>query len=287
MLSKFIAVPFVILAIACLYFVWEGELEPIYIVPWVVMLAVTFVLSPQIDWWWANRNPPPVDPRMEGFLRKFFPYYASLSLPFKKRFANRVSLYIMATEFIPKAIAEVPEDVKGLIAANVVMLTFGQEEYRLSKFEKIVAYPHPFPSPQYPKDIHSSEIFEEDGVILFSLEQMIPGASKRNQYYNIALHEYAKIFTRMYKDHPYPKFDDSIWEKLEQISGFKTEAVKNYIGLPFIEPLPVSINYFFTFPEKFKAVLPSLSETYSRIFNQDPTNKEKPVIDVAKQGKRI
>ena len=287
MLSKFIAVPFVILAIACLYFVWEGEMEPIYIVPWVVMLAIIFVLSPQIDWWWANRNPPPVDPRIEGFLRKFFPYYGGLSLPLKKRFANRVALYNMATEYIPKAMAEVPEDVKGLIAANAVMLTFGQEEYRLSQFEKIVTYPHPFPSPQYPKDVHSSEIFDEDGVILFSLEQLIPGASQRDRYYNIALHEYARIFTQMYRDHPYPKFDDSIWEKLEQISGFKTDAIKNYIGLPFIEPLPVSINYFFTFPSNFKTILPDLYDTYKRIFNQDPINSEIPVIDPGKQGKRI
>ena len=287
MLSKFIAVPFVILAIACLYFVWEGELEPIWIVPWVVLLAIIFVLSPQIDWWWANRKPPPVDPRMEGFLRKFFPYYAGLSLPLKKRFLNRVALYVMATEFIPKAMAEVPEDVKGLIAANAVMLTFGQEEYRLSKFERIVTYPHPFPSPQFPKDIHSSEIFDEDGVILFSLEQLIPGASQRNKYYNIALHEYSRIFIRMYPDHPYPQFDESIWESLEKISGFKTEAVKNYIGLPLLEPLPVSINYFFTFSEKFKATLPELFASYKKIFNQDPGNIENPIIDPAKQGKRV
>lgn len=287
MLSRFLMFPFAIMALACLYLVWERDLEPLYIVPWVIIIAIIFVLAPQIDWWWASRNPPVLDPRMEGFLQRFFPYYKELTTPAKKRFVNRVALYLMATEFIPKAMAEVPEDVKGLIAANVVMLTFGQKDYRLSKFEKIVIYPHPFPSPQYMKHFHSAEHFEEDGVLLFSLEQLIPGVTQRTRYYNIALHEYAKIFVLINKDIKYPKFDDNIWSALEQISGLKTETVKNYIGLPVIEPLPVSINYFFTFPEVFRKVLPDLYEQYQQIFNQNPIQTDFPVIDPAKQGDKI
>jgi len=285
MLSKFLLVPFVLVAIACLYFVWEGDMEPIYIVPFVLIIAVIIVMSPQIDWWWAQRNPPKVHPKLEGFLRKFFPYYTQLAIPAKKRFLTRISLYMMATEFIPKAIEDVPEDIKALIAANIVQLTFGQKDYRLSQFERIVVYPHPFPSPQYKDIFHSAEIYEEDGVILFSLEQLVPGSTQRRKYYNIALHEYAKIFTLMYKDYSYPKFEETIWEKLEAISGFKTEDVKNYIGLPILEPLPVSITYFFTFPNKFKEVLPDIYNQYEKIFNQNPIQGDSPVIDASKQGR--
>lgn len=287
MLSKFLLIPFAILAITSLYFIWDGALSPIYLVPCVVMLAIIFVLSPQIDWWWANRYPPKMDPRLEQFLQKFFPYYAQLSLPAKKRFTTRIMMYIMATEFIPKAIEEVPEDVKGLIAANIVMLTFGQKDYRLSKFEKVVTYPHPFPSPQYLKFFHSAEHFEEDGVLLFSLEQLIPGSTQQRKYYNIALHEYAKIFVLINEDITYPEFGEEIWEQLEQVSGFKTSVVKNYIGLPTLEPLPVSINYFFTFPHKFQQILPKVYDEYQRIFNQNPVQAAFPVIDKAKQGDGI
>jgi Mlc titration factor MtfA (ptsG expression regulator) len=283
MLSKILILPFAIIGLVCLYFAWENQLSPIYIVPCVIISAIIMVLGPQIDWWWAVRNPPLVDPKLEGFLRKFFPYYTQLSLPDKKYFMDRVSLYLIATEFIPMVMEDVPEDIKGMIAANAVMLTYGQKDYRLIPFEKIVLYPHPFPSPQYQKIVHSTEHFEEDGVLLFSLEQLIPGITQKTKYYNIALHEYAKIFTLINKDFQYPKFDDNIWEKLTQISGFKTDAVKNYIGLPIIEPLPVSINYFFTFPQKFQQILPDIFETYSRIFNQNPLNGNTPVIDKSKQ----
>ena len=278
MLSRYLIMPFAIAGLVFLYLAWEYILSPLYLIPCIVISVLILVMSPQIDWWWAVRNPPPIDPKLEGFLRKFFPYYQQLSLPAKKQFADRVSLYLLATEFIPKVMDEVPEDIKGLIAANVVMLTAGLKDYRLSAYEKIVVYPHPFPSPQFPKTFHSTEHFAEDGVLLFSLEQLIPGATQKTKYYNIALHEYAKIFTLQFKDFKYPHFDDGIWEKLEQISGFKTEAVKNYIGLPIIEPLPVSINYFFTFPQKFKEVLPDMYDQFQDIFNQNPVDGALPVI---------
>ncbi len=287
MLSRYLVFPFAIGAIISLYLVWEGNISPVYIIPFVMTTVIILVMSPQIDWWWALRNPPPIDPKLEGFLRKFFPYYQQLSLPAKKRFADRVSLYLMAVEFIPKVMDDVPEDIKGLIAANVVMLTFGQEDYLLSQFEKIVIYPHPFPSPQYPKTFHSTENFEEDGVLLFSLEQLIPGATQKTKFYNITLHEYINIFILIYKDFQYPTFEENIWEDLKLISGFRMEAVKNYIGLPSLEPLPVAINYFFTFPQKFQEILPKHYIAFQNIFNQNPVEGTFPVVDVERQGKKI
>ena len=287
MFSKFLSFPFVITLLACLYFVWEGELNPIYIVPNVIIIVSIYVLSPQIDWLWYLRNPPEMDKKLRFFLEKVFPYYRNLSPREKKRFEIRVNMYMIATDFMPKAMEHVPEDIKGLIAANIVMLTFGQKDYRLPTFEKIVIYPHPFPSPQFPKHLHSSEIFEEDGVILFSVEHLIPGATQQTKFYNIALHEYARIFAKTYPDRPYPKLDASIPEKLEMISGFENEKVREYIGLPQLDPFLLSINYFFTFPVKFKQILPEVFDAYLKVFNQNPLNQQVPVIDKEKRGHRI
>lgn len=282
MFSRFLAVPFVLVAIGCLYLIWEGQLEALYLVPWVIILAVIFVSSPHIDWWWAKRNPKPMDPKLDAFLHKFFPYYGHMSIPAKKLFSHRVNLCIMATEFIPKAMEEVPEDIKGLIVANLVMLTLGKKDYRFPKYEKIVAYPHPFPSPQY-KEFHASETYAEDGVILCSLEQLIPGATQHKQYYNIALHEFIKIYLETYPTN-LPEINEAIEAQLVAISGFKMEAVKNFIGLPTLDSQIVAINYFFTFPNNFKAKLPELHEHYKNVFNQDPTKKDYPIIDDRQLG---
>jgi Mlc titration factor MtfA (ptsG expression regulator) len=277
MFSRFLAVPFVLMALGCLYLIWEGQLEAMYLVPWVVILAIIFVSSPQIDWWWAKRNPQPMDPKLDAFLHRFFPYYSQLSIPAKKKFSHRVNLNIMATEFIPKAMADVPEDIKGLIAANLVMLTLGKPEFRFPAYEKVVVYPHPFPSPQY-KEFHAAESFKEDGVFLFSLEQLIPGATQRTKYYNIALHEFIKVFLESNPQHTVPSLGTEEEDKLVKMSGFKMEAVKNYIGLPELDTRIVSINYFFTFPDKFKIELSALHATYQTLFNQDPSQKEYPIL---------
>ena len=287
MLSKFLSFPFVIILLVCLYYTWEGEITSLYIIPNVIILASIFVLSPQIDWLWYQKNPPEMDEKMRIFLEKLFPYYRNLSPKEKNRFEVRVTLYIIATEFMPKAMEYVPEDLKGLIAANVVMLTFGQKDYRLSDFEKIITYPHPFPSPQFPKHFHSSEIFAEDGVILFSLEYLVPGATRQSQFYNIALHEYVKIFQLSYPDYQYPEIDNALSKKLELISGFKNEKVLEFIGLPILEPSVLAINYFFTFPQQFKNELPEIFDEYSKIFNQNPLNYQFPVIENEKRGHRI
>lgn len=281
MISRFILAPLVFISLILMYFIWEEKIHAFYVIPFVILATAVYVLAPQIDWWWAKRKPLPVDPSQEKFLNKFFPYYRQLDISQKKRFMQRVSLYIMATDFTPMAMPSVPEDIKGLIAANIVMLTFGQDDFQLTPYEKVILYAHPFPSPQYREYFHSTEHFEEDGVILFSLEQLVPGATQPKQYYNIALHEYIRIFIKKYNQHKYPKLDDDIWVKLEAVSGFKTTAVRDFIGLPILEPLPVSINYFFTYPMKFKQVLPELYDQYQRIFNQNLIKASVPVVDIS------
>jgi hypothetical protein len=87
------------------------------------------------------------------------------------------------------------------------------------------------------------------------------------KYFNIGLYEYAKVFVRSYPNHPYPVFDENSWEALERISGFSKAWIEEWINLPDIDPLAVSIAHFFTFPEAFIKELPEEYELYRSIFN--------------------
>ena len=280
MLSKLLAIPFVLGLIFLLYLAWETDSSyAIYIVPMVICLVVIYIFQPQLDWWWYRRRPPELDTPLRKLLDRFHPFYRQLSSTNQRIFRERMALYIFANDFIPKAFEDVPEDIKGVIAANVVHLTFGQQDYRLSKYERIVVYPQPFPSPQYPDRFHASEIFEEDGVILFSAEQLMASMLQPKKYYNIGLHEYAKVYVSSYPDKEYPKFDEFIWEKLEEISGFKKKFIEAFIGLDDIDPLPVSICLFFSFPVQFRNRLPKAYTAFQEIFNMDPILAEDPVLD--------
>ncbi|MCB0662014.1 MAG: zinc-dependent peptidase [Saprospiraceae bacterium] len=275
MLSRILAAPFVLMALLALYFAWEfNPTHAVYVAPAVIALAVIYVLSPQIDWWWYKRKPPKLDPMVETLLNRYDPFFKTLFPKEKKLYKDRISLFMIAHDYMPQGMESVPTDIKGLIAASAVRLTFGLEDYLLKKFEQIIVYPHPFPSPQFPEKFHASENFEEDGVIMFSIEQFMLGFMQTNQYYHLGLHEFFNVYRNSYPMVPYPTFSDDFWVKLPQVSGLKKEAIERFVGLPQDDVLPVGAVHFFTHAKRFKAVFPQQYEAFKAIFRLDPAEKE-------------
>lgn len=264
--SRIVSIPFVIALLTVLYLTWRvSSSYAIYLAPPMVILAVIYVLSPQIDWWWYVRNPPD----LPGTVRQMFfqyPFYQRLPEGEKKRFRSRVAMFAMGNEFIPQAMEKIPDDLKYIISACAVTLTFGQEEFLFKKFENIILMPRPFPTPQYPENFHASEVYEPDGAVLFSAEQLALGFMQSKQYYNIGLHEYANVFIRSNPQIDFPELDEDTWTALERISGFSKDWIDQWINRPDVEVLPVSIAHFFTFPEAFRQELPEVFERYREIF---------------------
>jgi Mlc titration factor MtfA (ptsG expression regulator) len=278
MLARIIAIPFMICALTFLYFTMTVDSKyGLYIVPFVVALAVIYTLSPQINWWWYQRNPPDLKAGVRRFFERFFPYYQRLSEQEQKRFRHRVALLIEANNFVPKGMEDVTEDMKAAAVANLALLTFGFKDFLLSRFENVVLAPKPFPSPQYPKNYHTSEIYEEDGAVLFAVEQLFQSFIEPHRYYSIGLHEYSKAFVRSYPDIEWPALPKDIWQNIAQISGMDEVFIENYINLRPIPARPVSIVHFFLFPTKFQALMPDLYQQYSKIFNQSPVLGRFPV----------
>jgi Mlc titration factor MtfA (ptsG expression regulator) len=275
--ARLLSIPFIIGALVYLFLAWEvHEDYSYYIAPFVIVLAVILVLSPQINWWWYKRFTPRLDPRLALMLQQHMPYYQQLTPENKKQFRDRVFLYIEGHDFSAQAMDDVPEDVKLVIAASAVQLTFGFDDFLLDRFEKIIIYPKPFPSPQYPRNFHASEIYEEDGVILYAAEHLMLGFMQPKQYYNIALHELVKAFRVQYPNIEFPELPDDIWEKMETVSGFSKEAIHRWINLEGLSPIPISIVHFFMYPQAFQAVLPDLFELYTRLFRQNPLLETQP-----------
>jgi Mlc titration factor MtfA (ptsG expression regulator) len=275
MLSRLLAAPFVLMALLSLYFAWEDDpMHAVYVAPAVIALAVIYVLSPQIDWWWYKRKPPKLDVMVETLLNRYDPFFKALLPKEKQRFKDRVSLFMIAHDYMPQAMESVPTDIKGLIAASAVRMTFGQEDYLLTKFEQIIVYPHPFPSPQYPEKFHAAEIYEEDGVIMFSIEQFMLGFMQTQQYYHLGIHEFFKVFRASYPNIAYPTFGDDFWQKLPSVSGLKKEAIERFVGLEQEDVLPVAAVHFFTHAKRFKAAFPGQYKEFASIFNQDPAERE-------------
>ncbi|MEM9886758.1 MAG: hypothetical protein AAF849_12770 [Bacteroidota bacterium] len=240
----------------------------VFSMPFVIAMAVIYVMSPQVNWWYYNKYPPTLDKRMAYMIQQQSAFFQQLKPSDRERFLQRVALCVMAHDFMPMVMEEIPEDLKIVFATNLVQLTFGQENFLLeSKFEKIVIYPTPFPSPQFPKQFHSSEIYAEDGVMMFSAEHLMKGFAQPQLYYNSGMHEAIQAYLQVYPDKDYPDLPDDIWAQLYTISNFPEEKLRTWIGLEQINPMAVSMCHFLMFPERFFAVLPELSAQFKRILN--------------------
>ena len=266
----------IMILISTFFLSWHDRWMTLFIVPFVLMGALAYVFSPQIDWWWYQRNPPDLSEPMAAMLMKYFPFYKKLSAANKKRFRSRTQMYLEARGFYGKLGGDddpVPHDIKTIISANAVMMTFGKKDFILDPFERVFLYLQAFPSPQFPEHIHASEIELEDNVMIFSAEHINFSFREPSKYYNIVLHEYAKAYRFVNKKYDYPVFDERIW------NGFSKDVILKFMNLPDVEAYPVSVNFFFYYPEKFKEVLPDVYEKYKTIFNLDPMNGTDPVID--------
>ncbi len=259
MFARLLAIPFAVAALVILYLSWEVHRSySIYLLPPVLITALIFVLGPQINWWWYRRRPPDLKPALRALLERAPGVYHRLSAEDQLKFRQRMSLFIMATDFMPQGMDKAPPDVEAVVAASAVTLSFGQEEFLFPKYEHVVLYAHPFPTPQYPEIFHTSEVFDEDGVLLFSIEHLFHGFLQPQQYFHSGLYEYAKVYMRSYPMARYPQVEAAHWPILERISGFSRESVEKWIGLPDISPLAVAITYYFCFPEKFQSEWPEV-----------------------------
>ena len=282
----YIALPLVILTALILYLAYSKDDE---LAKWAALpfaaLAATWVLNPQIDWLWYKRNPPALDAHIERIIDDYFSFYKKLAPDLKKRFRDRLAMFMLGNEFIrpprPDETGDrlpMPEDIKAAVAALAVQVNFGKEKFLTSKFENIVVYPHPFPSPQF-EAFHTTEIYEPDGVLLFSAEQLMSGFNNPQQFFSIGLYEYARVFKILNPSVSYPNFDETdIWASFEKISGMKKDFIESIIGLPNADVFGVATHHFLTFGGRFLIVLPDVYQLLSNIFNQNPADSAHPIL---------
>lgn len=269
MISNILMLPFISGTLLFLYLAWTVDNSYAgWMIPCLVISALIYILKPEIDWWWHNKRPPRLPDGVVRLLERFCAFYQKLDANGQQRFRDRVALFQMGTDWMPMAWQEdeLPGDVLLAISTQAVILTWNKPVFLFEKFEKIIVYPLAFPTLNY-QFLHASELHEEDGCILFSAQHLMEGFLKPGQFYNVALHEYAKAFAISYPAEPWPDFNtDDVWTRLETASGMSRAHVEQVIGLSDVAALPVAIHHYFTFPEQFRSCFEKEYATFQTIF---------------------
>lgn len=270
--SKILLIPFLLLLGLTIYLTvdYGDEYAPYIILPAVICVAI-FIMGPQIDWFWFERYPPKLDPLEKKLLDKKVAIYPRLSLEQKKTFRSRVALFNYSKSYQEMAMPKVPEDVKIMMAISAAQLTIGLDDFLLENYEKVIVYPHKFPSPQYPDNWHISETFEEDGVMMFVAQNLMHGFINPSSYFNCALYELAKVVCKEQQLPELKSLEKVSIDELAAINNSNEEDLKEYIGLPELDSRALAMVQFIEFPTRLKSKHPDLFEEIRSVLNY---NKE-------------
>ena len=244
-----------------------------YSIPFVIALALGIIFKPELDWAYYTRYPADLDPRIVELLEVKRPkWYADLSTRDRLHLRQRTALTLLGLDFKPQGLIDdegLPADVEALLAAQAARLSMrlSPKQSIPAPFENIVVYKHPFPSPQYPERFHASELYPEDGVVMLSLHQALPACLDPQEYFNIALYEWARAFElSIHGGTATRPAVPTCSEMLHALLARPEPWIVDAIGLPTVDDLAVAQVLRLDFPEAFAKTYPALARALSERF---------------------
>ena len=109
----------------------------------LVYFAVT-TLKNYLEHGSVAMGPSFLSPESKKYLDKHFIFYQKLPPKSKSIFSRRVAQFIHHKKFIPREMDRVTREMKVLIAASAIQLTFGFQRLNLKWFRYILVYPDVF-----------------------------------------------------------------------------------------------------------------------------------------------
>lgn len=213
----------------------------------------------------------------QRILEREFTFYKRLTDKQKKIFSHRVATFIKEKEFIGRQELTVTDNMKVLISATAIMLTFGFRDYLLNIINTIIIYPESFYS-KMNKSAHKGEMNPMLGLIALSWKDFKYGFDISNDNLNLGVHEFghavhlnsfknddvsAMIFSDGFRAlKAYLRANEPIRQKLITTDYFRAYAFTNEF-----EFSAVLIECFIETPKVFKAQFPKLYQLTKQMLN--------------------
>lgn len=224
-----------------------------------------------------------LSPKHKAYLEKYFEFYQKLPPRSKHIFSKRVAAFMTTKKFIPRQMKYVSWEMRVLISASAIQLTFGFPKVHLSFFRYILVFPETFYS-QATGLLHKGEVNPKVKTIALSWADFVEGYLKPDGR-NLGLHEMAhalRLENRI-RNVEYDFLDREIlgeWEKIAvntmaEINNGQETFFREYGGVDNEEFFAVAVENFFERPLEFKEKHPLTYSTLCKLLQQDPTLLEK------------
>ncbi len=219
--------------------------------------------------------------KIELILSAKFKYYKKLNPEDQKKFVDRTYLFANNKEFLTrdaKDILDEMDNIKTLISAAAIELTFGLSEYELPHFSKIFIYPHDYYN-GLTKHWHKGET-NIMGAIVFSWKDFQEAYNEEHGKTNLGLHEMAHALLLTDKiDEGRDAFFDAYFDRwwaissteFKKLAKHETSFFRDYGGTNQQEFFAVCMECFFEASQEFKEKHPEIYRQTCILLNQDPS----------------
>ena len=206
--------------------------------------------------------------KQEAILKGKFSFYKRLTGKQKKYFEHRVASFIKDKDFIGRDGNPVTDEMKVLISATAVMLTFGFRDFYIGIISKIVVYPNKFYS-KTNQAYHKGEFNPKLKALVLSWEDFKAGFDIDNDNLNLGIHEITHaihINSIKERDVSSTIFSDTFKELSTLLSdkeGLRNDLMaspyfRKYAYTNQFEFLAVAIENFIETPKEFKSQFPEV-----------------------------
>lgn len=217
--------------------------------------------------------------RINNYLQNFA-YYLALSPAGREKFINRLFTFMLNKEFRGREGLVLTEEMRVLISASAIQLTFGLENYQLESLQTIFVYPDTFHLSEYSPEYKGATYSH---YMHISWKAFQEGYSKADDNLNLGLHEmtHALKLALYFGNHFDMLFAGRMeyWEELvaEKFKKFQQTPtfLREYSKANTEEFFAVCVEAFFESPEKFERELPEIFQLLMFLLNQDPRNKSR------------
>ena len=221
---------------------------------------------------------PTLETHHRKILKEEFPFYNLLNKEQQKLFERKTRYFMGHKDFVPMKMDVVTDEMKVLISAAAVQLTFGLPFLRLPLFPKILVFPEKFFN-KLTGQYHLGEV-SKVGVIALSWKDFKKGINNKNNFKNVGLHELAHAlqFEDAVMNDEHDFLDVKILKKINL--QYLIEKQKLINGEPVYlrkyglrnaqEFFAVAIEAFFGQPKQMNHKMPELFHLIAELLHLNP-----------------
>jgi Mlc titration factor MtfA (ptsG expression regulator) len=220
-----------------------------------------------------------LDARKKSILRNKFRFYNKLTQKHQLIFEHRVASFIKDKDFIGREGLEVTEEMKVLISATAVMLTFGFRDFYIGLLNRIFIYPGEFYSLAR-EEFHKGEFNPKLKTLVLSWKDFRKGFENYHDNINLGIHEFAHAIhlnSMKERDISSTIFSDSFKELTDLLTNeeqlrkalIKSKYFREYAYTNQFEFLAVVIETFIESPDELKSQFPEVYDKTKQMLNFD------------------